>query len=100
MGLCASTVGGGHAYLEEVHQTEIADELFWREVEARKQIRAERLRKLNEESRLEADAARAARHSPYRQIRKKKRSHNEAIAAEHSPRLLVDERFSRYHQLF
>jgi hypothetical protein len=71
MGLCASTVGGGHAYLEEVHQTEIADELFWREVEARKQIRAERLRKLNEESRLEADAARAARHSPYRQIRKK-----------------------------
>jgi hypothetical protein len=71
MGLCASTVGGGHAYREEVHQTEIADELFWREVEARKQIRAERLRKLNEESRLEAEAAWAARHSPHRRIKNK-----------------------------
>ena len=71
VGLGASTMGGGHAYLEGEHETEKANKQFWREVEARKQIRAERLRKLNEESRLEAEAAWAARHSPYRQIRKK-----------------------------
>jgi hypothetical protein len=71
VGSCASAVGGGHAYLEVEDQTTTVDEQFWKEVEARKQIRAERLRKLNEESRMEAEAVRAARYSPHRRVANK-----------------------------
>ena len=85
--LILSTSDRENATIETKLDRDNADEWIRIEAEERKARRAERLRKLNEESRREADAAWAARHSPLRRIAPSKgqREHPAGARAKSAP---------------